>query len=275
LTTADFYGFASNQVVKEKAIEALRKYGVGPCSAPNFYGTQDIHLETEARIASFLGTESCIVYSYAFVTASSMISSFVKRRDIIVADEACNYSIRKGLQISRGKIHWYKHKDLEDLELKLQKVVKDGANKILTRRSIATEGMFENIGDVPDLSKIVHNLCFVYLTTTPMLIWISGGSQIQVPTPVDPRRLGPLVSWAERDAVSQRLRTLTLSISACCPEACQVRCREVVASAQALETSPNTKGSTRPRTAFQQRFQPCSPPVRVHQSTYWKSIRAS
>lgn len=155
LTSSNFYDFASDAKVKENAIAALRKYGVGPCSAPNFYGTQDIHFETEAKIASFIGTESCIIYSQAFVTASSMIPSFAKRGDIIVADEACNYSIRKGLQLARTKIYWYKHNDMEDLENTLKRIIDDSRNKTLTRRFIATEGMFENIGDVVDLPKIV------------------------------------------------------------------------------------------------------------------------
>lgn len=153
LASYDFYNFATSDRLKQNAVRILRKYGVGPCSAPQFYGTQDVHQETEANIASFIGTESCIMYAHAFSTITSVIPTFAKRGDVIVADEGVNYAIRKGLQVCRSNIHWYKHNDMEDLDRVLQKVTKE--SKVLTRRFIVTEGLFETVGDVLDLAKIV------------------------------------------------------------------------------------------------------------------------
>jgi 7-keto-8-aminopelargonate synthetase-like enzyme len=155
LASYNFYNFVGNEHVKEKAIQTLRTYGVGPCGPPQFYGTQDVHMKTEADIASCLGTEGCIVYAHAFSTISSVIPAFSKRGDIIVADKAVNYAIRKGLQICRSTIRWYEHNDMEDLERVLQKIVKEQARKPLTRRFIVTEGLFENVGDSAHLAKIV------------------------------------------------------------------------------------------------------------------------
>jgi 7-keto-8-aminopelargonate synthetase-like enzyme len=114
-------------------------------------------MKTEADIASCLGTEGCIVYAQAFSTISSVIPAFSKRGDIIVADRAVNYSIRKGLQICRSTIRYYDHNNMEDLERVLQKVVKEQAKKPLTRRFIVTEGLFETVGDVVDLPKLVRS----------------------------------------------------------------------------------------------------------------------
>lgn len=155
LASYNFYNFVGNEQVKEKAIQTLRTYGVGPCGPPQFYGTQDVHMKTEADIASCLGTEGCIVYAQAFSTISSVIPAFCKRGDIIVADRAVNYAIRKGLQISRSTIRYYEHNDMEDLERVLQKVVKEQSKKPLTRRFIVTEGLFETVGDCVDLPKLV------------------------------------------------------------------------------------------------------------------------
>ena len=108
-------------------------------------------MKTEADVAAHLGVPACIIYAQSFSTISSVIPSFSKRGDIIVADKAVNFSTRKGIQISRSTVRWYEHNDIEDLERVLQKVTKEQARKPLTRRFIITEGMFENIGDVPDL----------------------------------------------------------------------------------------------------------------------------
>ena len=157
LASYNFYNFNANEQIKEKAIQTLRIYGVGPCGPPQFYGTQDVHVKAEAEIAAYLGTESSIVYAQAFSIASSVIPTFCKRGDVIVADKAVNYSIRKGLQASRSTIKWFEHGDLADLERVMKSVVKEQAKaKKLTRRYIVTEGLFETIGDITDLPKLVE-----------------------------------------------------------------------------------------------------------------------
>jgi 7-keto-8-aminopelargonate synthetase-like enzyme len=158
LGSYNFYNFNSNDQVKEKAIQVLRTYGVGPCGPPQFYGTQDVHMKTEADIASYIGTEACIVYAQAFSTISSVIPAFCKRGDIIVADRAVNFSIRRGLQISRSNIKWYDHGDMEDLERVMRRIAEDQSRKKLTRRFIVTEGLFETVGDCVDLPKLVSML---------------------------------------------------------------------------------------------------------------------
>ena len=156
LGSANFYNFNTNESLKEKAIQTLRNYGVGPCGPRGFYGTQDVHMKTEADVASYLGTPACIIYSQAFSTISSVIPAFSKRGDIIVADKQVGFAIRKGIQISRSIVRWYEHNDMEDLERVLAKVTKEQARKPLTRRFIITEGLFESSGDMVNLPKIVR-----------------------------------------------------------------------------------------------------------------------
>ncbi|PHH56270.1 Serine palmitoyltransferase 1 [Ceratocystis fimbriata CBS 114723] len=156
LGSFNFYNLNANEVIKEKAIEVLRAYGVGPCGPPQFYGTQDVHVKTEADIAAYIGTEASILYAQAFSTISSVIPAFCKRGDIIVADSAVNYSIRRGLQISRSNIRWFKHGDMDDLEKVMKQVVKEQAKRKPTRRFIVTEGLFETTGDSAYLPKLIE-----------------------------------------------------------------------------------------------------------------------
>ncbi|CAG8742012.1 44062_t:CDS:10 [Gigaspora margarita] len=140
----------------EKAIQILRKYGVGSCGPPGFYGTIDVHTEFERTVSEFLGTDDTILYSQAFSTIGSAIPSFCKRGDIIVADQGCNFAIQKGIQISRSVIKWYKHNDMQDLENILLKIKNEDieSGRRLTRRFIVTEGIFENSGDIAQLPKL-------------------------------------------------------------------------------------------------------------------------
>lgn len=159
LASYNYCNFTANETLKEKAIQTLRTYGVGPCGPPGFYGTQDVHMKTEADIAAHLGVPACILYAQAFSTISNVIPAFSKRGDIIVADKSVNYAIRKGIQISRSTVRWYEHNNLEDMERVLQKVIKEQGKKPLMRRFIVTEGLFEDVGDMVNLPKIVRVYC--------------------------------------------------------------------------------------------------------------------
>lgn len=116
-----------------------------------------MHVKAEADIAAYLGTEGCIVYAQSFSTVSSVIPTFCKRGDVIIADKGVNYSIRKGLQASRSNIKWYNHGDMDDLEGVMSAVVKEQTKvKRLTRRFIVTEGLFETTGDATNLPRLVE-----------------------------------------------------------------------------------------------------------------------
>ncbi|KAG7089822.1 hypothetical protein E1B28_011470 [Marasmius oreades] len=158
LASLNFSGLAGNEHIKQRAIETLRQYGVGSCGPPGFYGTVDVHMDLERDIADFLGTEAAILYAQGFATISSVIPSFCKRGDIIVADRGVTLSIQKGIEISRSTVRWFDHNDLQSLEEVLMSVEKERKKKRgpLTRRFIVTEGIFERDGAMVDLPKLIE-----------------------------------------------------------------------------------------------------------------------
>jgi serine palmitoyltransferase len=155
----NFLGIMNAEPVKERAIQALRKYGVGTCGPRGFYGTLDVHLELESKLAEFMGTEGGIIYSQGFSCISSVIPAFLKRGDVIIADEACNFAIQKGIQISRSHVYYFKHNDMQDLVRVIELVAQERRKKRLPlcRQFIVVEGIYANYGDIcplPDLLDI-------------------------------------------------------------------------------------------------------------------------
>ncbi|KAG9263493.1 serine palmitoyltransferase 1 [Astyanax mexicanus] len=155
----NFLGLLDNERVKQKALASLRKYGVGTCGPRGFYGTFDVHLELEERLAKFMRTEEAIIYSYGFATIASAIPAYSKRGDIVFVDEASCFSIQKGLQASRSFIKYFKHNDMEDLErlLKEQELEdqKNPRKARVTRRFIVVEGLYMNTADICPLPELV------------------------------------------------------------------------------------------------------------------------
>lgn len=89
---------------------------VGSCGPRGFYGTSDVHLELEVRLAKFMQVEAAVLYSYGFSTIASAIPAYCKRGDIIFVDECVNFAIQKGMDASRSKIVHFKHNDMNDLD---------------------------------------------------------------------------------------------------------------------------------------------------------------
>uniref|UniRef100_A0A6I8RHP0 Serine palmitoyltransferase 1 n=1 Tax=Xenopus tropicalis TaxID=8364 RepID=A0A6I8RHP0_XENTR len=156
----NFLGLLDNDRVKSAALASLRKYGVGTCGPRGFYGTFDVHLELEERLAKFMKTEEAIIYSYGFATIASAIPAYSKRGDIVFVDEAACFAIQKGLQASRSSIKYFKHNDMDDLErlLKEQELEdqKNPRKASVTRRFIVAEGLYMNTGDICPLPKLVE-----------------------------------------------------------------------------------------------------------------------
>ncbi len=63
LASYNFAGLSGNETVKQRAVETLRKYGLGSCGPPGFYGTIDVHMNLEKDIADSWGQSlvSCIL----------------------------------------------------------------------------------------------------------------------------------------------------------------------------------------------------------------------
>ncbi|XP_035901674.1 serine palmitoyltransferase 1 [Anopheles stephensi] len=160
MATHNYLGLAEDEDIKQAAIKSLRKYGVGSCGPRGFYGTVDVHLELEERLAKFMQVEEAVVYSYAFSTIASAIPAYSKRGDLIFVDECVNFAIQKGLDASRSKIFYYKHNDMDDLERLLQKQQADDkrnpAKAKKTRRFLVAESIYMNTGEVCPLPRLVE-----------------------------------------------------------------------------------------------------------------------
>ncbi|KAJ7540676.1 hypothetical protein O6H91_10G026200 [Diphasiastrum complanatum] len=158
LSSTNYLGLIGNSKIKEACNAALEKYGVGSCGPRGFYGTIDVHLDLEAKIAQFLGTPDTILYSYGLATASSAIPAFCKRGDLIIADEGVSWGIQNGLLLSRSTIKYFKHNDISSLEKRLEEVFQEDQRKrkALNRRFIVVEAIYQNSGLMAPLDEIVR-----------------------------------------------------------------------------------------------------------------------
>ena len=106
--------------IPNAAIAKLNEVGCGTCGPRGFYGTTTDHLQLEKTIAEFLGTEGAIVYSHHVSTASSVISAFIKKDDLVMLRSdpigTCSFTA-SGVRLCRASSvsTWTTCEDLEEL----------------------------------------------------------------------------------------------------------------------------------------------------------------
>ncbi|MQL79892.1 hypothetical protein Taro_012341 [Colocasia esculenta] len=141
--SANYLGLIGHRRIIDSCIGSLEKYGVGSCGPRGFYGTIDVHLDCEKRIAKFLGTPDSVLYSYGISTIFSVIPAFCKKGDIIVADEGVHWGVQNGLYLSRSTVVYFKHNDMVSLESTLEKMTRGNKRAEKIRRYIVVEAVYQ------------------------------------------------------------------------------------------------------------------------------------
>ncbi|BCW05252.1 glycine C-acetyltransferase [Arthrobacter sp. NtRootA1] len=144
----NYLGLADHPDIIAAAKSAMDERGFGMASVRFICGTQDLHLELEARVSAFLGTEDTILFSSCFDANGGVFESLFGPEDAIISDSLNHASIIDGIRLSKAKRFRYANQDMADLEAKL--VEAEGSR----RKIIVTDGVFSMDGYLAPLEAI-------------------------------------------------------------------------------------------------------------------------
>jgi 8-amino-7-oxononanoate synthase len=154
LGSNNYLGLTTHPHVRERAREALEKYGTSCTGSRLLNGNLDIHVELEERLARFVGKESALVFSTGFGTNLGTISAIVGRHDSVVIDKDDHASIYDGCKLSWGKTIRYDHNDVASLREALDKAdLKDGGALVVVDGIFSMEG---DIAPLPDMLPVLR-----------------------------------------------------------------------------------------------------------------------
>ena len=149
LASNNYLGLATHPKLREAAVEATRKYGVGSGAVRTIAGTMSLHLQLEEKIARFKNVEACVVFQSGFVANAGTVSAVLGKEDTIISDELNHASIIDGCRLSRAKILVFRHKDMAHAEEQLASVQHQAGRKLLI-----TDGVFSMDGDIGPLPQL-------------------------------------------------------------------------------------------------------------------------
>jgi glycine C-acetyltransferase len=151
LASNNYLGLTTHPKLREAALEATRKYGVGSGAVRTIAGTMSIHMELEEKIARFKNVEACVVFQSGFAANAGTVSAILGKDDFIISDQLNHASIIDGARLSRAKILVFRHKDMAHVEEQLASV-KDVPGKKL----LISDGVFSMDGDIGPLPALCN-----------------------------------------------------------------------------------------------------------------------
>jgi glycine C-acetyltransferase len=146
LASNNYLGLTTHPKLREAALEATRKYGVGSGAVRTIAGTMKIHLQLEEKIARFKNSEACVVFQSGFAANAGTVSAVLGKDDFIISDQLNHASIIDGARLSRAKILVFEHKNIADAEAKLASIADQPGKKLLI-----ADGVFSMDGDIGPL----------------------------------------------------------------------------------------------------------------------------
>src|SRR5262245_16906770 len=148
MASYNYLGISYRPEVKEAAIKAVEKYGLGASGSPILSGTFDIHEEFAAELARFKGKEAAIVFPTGYSANVGFISGLMRAGDSIILDQYSHASVVDGAILAKSNTVFFRHNNPLDLERKL--------GKAKGKKLVVVEGVYSMDGDICVLPEIVE-----------------------------------------------------------------------------------------------------------------------
>jgi 8-amino-7-oxononanoate synthase len=158
LGSNNYLGLANEPYVMEKAIEAVRKFGVGCGGPPLLNGYTTLHHELEERLAAFKHCEAALLFSAGFMANLGWPTGLLGPNDVLVYDIQSHASLYDAIQLGRFEAVHFSHNDIDHLRQRLMQVRWKHA---YTNVIVCVEGVYSMDGDIAPLPEL-RRLCDQY-----------------------------------------------------------------------------------------------------------------
>ena len=146
----DYLGLSQHPLLVERSANYVRQHGAGAGASRLITGTSALHLDVEAKVAAFKGTETALLFATGWQANAAAIPALAKaaKGTVIFADRLVHNSIHAGLRAASAETHFFEHNDYDHLHALLQEQAHVPA------RMIVTESVFSMDGDRADLPRL-------------------------------------------------------------------------------------------------------------------------
>ncbi|MDQ6955838.1 MAG: 8-amino-7-oxononanoate synthase [Mariprofundaceae bacterium] len=144
----DYLGLRSHPQIKEAAITAIQKDGMGSGASRLISGDHPQLHQLENELAAWKGYESCLVVGSGMLANIGLIQALADRHTHVFCDKLNHASLVDGVRLSGAKTHRFSHRDYNKLSTLLER---NNAHK----RIIVSDGVFSMDGDCADVAQLL------------------------------------------------------------------------------------------------------------------------
>jgi 8-amino-7-oxononanoate synthase len=145
----DYLNLTHHPAVKEAAIEALRRYGVGAGASRFVSGNHPLLSELEARLARLKEAEAACVFGSGYLANLGIIPALIGPGDLVLIDELAHACLWAGARLARAAVVPFRHADARHVDALLTEL-----RQRHPRALIATDGVFSMDGDIAPLRTL-------------------------------------------------------------------------------------------------------------------------
>ncbi|MBN7299526.1 aminotransferase class I/II-fold pyridoxal phosphate-dependent enzyme, partial [Mycobacteroides abscessus] len=151
LASNDYLGLSRHPQVIEAGVEALRIWGAGSTGSRLVTGNTELHEELEQELATFMGTESALVFSSGYTANLGAVVALSGPGTLIVSDARTHASLIDACRLSRARVVVTPYRDTQAVAAAL-------AQRPEERALVLTDAVFSADGALAPLAEL-YGVC--------------------------------------------------------------------------------------------------------------------
>ncbi|YCU73588.1 8-amino-7-oxononanoate synthase [Mycobacteroides abscessus] len=151
LASNDYLGLSRHPQVIEAGVEALRIWGAGSTGSRLVTGNTELHEELEQELATFMGTESALVFSSGYTANLGAVVALSGPGTLIVSDARTHASLIDACRLSRARVVVTPYRDTQAVAAVL-------AQRPEERALVLTDAVFSADGALAPLAEL-YGVC--------------------------------------------------------------------------------------------------------------------
>jgi 8-amino-7-oxononanoate synthase len=171
----DYLNLTHHPAIKEAAVAAIFRYGVGAGAARLVTGNHPLMAELEGRLARMKGTQAACAFGSGYLANAGIIPALIGPRDLVLIDELSHACLWAGAQLSRATVMAFRHADVAHVNELL------AAHRARHERALlATDGVFSMDGDLaplPGLAALAERFDAWLMTDDAHGLGVIGGGR--------------------------------------------------------------------------------------------------
>ncbi|MDH4196032.1 MAG: pyridoxal phosphate-dependent aminotransferase family protein [Candidatus Aminicenantes bacterium] len=148
-----YFGLHGHPELIKAGVEAYHKYGTHSGTTRSGFGNNPVLLDVERRLADYFGTEDAVYFVSGYFANLVLAQGLAAAYDVIFIDETAHFSVRDGAATAGKPVHTFRHRDPNDLAVRLKKILRPKERPFLL-----TDGVFPTFGliaPVPDYVRVL------------------------------------------------------------------------------------------------------------------------